>query len=383
MGTFTAARRAAALALAGALLAGCRQNVDLSAVRTIAKAAQDARASYEALAADYFQSCVRKVELKSIGRAMTRSFPVAQSRRRGEPAPTPAPVRGPYAPGLQPSQLSRATPETLAALTPDEIKTFDDQQVDAVVVRSDIAEIEGRLSVEQQGALNAATSRAGTPSHVYSCKGASDVADQWKRRNDILVGYFTALSKLAGGAGDEDRYGIAGLAQSLRSNDVFANDKQTQAFQKLADDVLRGIFDWKRRDALANDLAKGEPYVDEIVAQLSSVAATNYKFQIRQERDALHEFRKTNLLFAKRGLQAFEVYQYAKTLKAEDAALDDREAAADTYVASLGKLTNAHAAVVDAVSRNDIQAGVAAAKLYYDDLHGDVQTIHHAFSGGT
>jgi len=69
---FTTALCAAAIALA---LNGCKQSIDLTAVRNLANAATTSETAFDGLAQDYYDSCERRIVYQSIGLAMESNFP--------------------------------------------------------------------------------------------------------------------------------------------------------------------------------------------------------------------------------------------------------------------------------------------------------------------
>ena len=72
---------AAVLALGLTLvLGGCKQTLDLSAVNDLAKTASASQAAFDDLAADYYDSCVRRTVYGTIGSAMEQSFPRTQAK---------------------------------------------------------------------------------------------------------------------------------------------------------------------------------------------------------------------------------------------------------------------------------------------------------------
>jgi hypothetical protein len=356
-----------------ALVAGCKQNVDLSAVKALAKTAGDARPSYDALAADYYQSCVRTSELKSIASAMRTGFLHSPIHQSAHPKA--------YAVGRSPEELRKSLPTVLAALPVADLGMLDISQVQAIVARPDISDVFEKFSADQRASFIQTAANAGANIGVYTCSDSREVSEQWRRRLDAYVGFFASLGKLAGGATSADRFGISKFANSLQSAGVFTNDSQAQSFSKLGNLLGSGIFDWKRREELAKYLKEAEAPLDIATSQLTSVGKNNYPFALRQERDAFEAFRSSNLRLAAPGADAFAVYRYAKQVLADEDAISSRQDAAGAYVKSINDLNQAYKQITAAVDRNDLASAEAVAAFYYDDVHADIAMVAKAFKG--
>jgi hypothetical protein len=371
-------KRTLAAAFVAVALAGCRQSVDLDAVRAMAKTAADARASYDALATDYYDSCMRRLQLDSIASAAGRAVREVGSGLGlpAQPASRAAPPV--YPPGLAPADLAAALPADVAARAGvDVLGALDKAQFLKLVDRDDFDQVEALFTPAQRAALEA---RAPSIEHgrVYGCRQAAVSSEQWRKTNGILVGYFLALGDLAGSSSGDDRYGIGALATQLHKTDAIGDPAP---FAGAVTGLIRMHFDAKRKEAIADFVTRGDGLVADAVTRLSAAARKHYVAnQLRQERDSLETFLLLNRKYASPGADAFAVYGYAKGWKEERQAVDDREVAANAYAASLAKLRAAHKQILDAARANDLQSALAVAVALSTDVRGDIDKIDKAFS---
>jgi len=234
-----------------------------------------------------------------------------------------------------------------------------------------------RVAIAVTAELDRAAPAGARPSED-PCDAAVAITRQWVDRNDILLGYFSALGQLAGDADSSDRYGLAPLAASLESNGAFANEAQTKAFGSLADDVVARLFAARRRSEIVRDLGDAAPLVGQIVAQLSSVARINYARQLRLERDALADLRSEDLGLARQTRGAFDAYAFARSVRADDEELTARETAGAAYVDSLAALDRANGALIAALQRDDPSAATDAARAFAADVRSRLAVLSRA-----
>lgn len=375
--------RALALVVLALALAGCREGVDLDATRALAKTAADLRVDYDALATDFYDSCMRRLQLDSISDGVHSALAGVGSgydarRERTSPAKSIAVVPS-FPLELSAARIGTAPIADIARLASDSlIASFDAKQYVALVDRDDFAAIEALFSTKQRAAMEA-RARTIERGRVYGCRQAAVSSQQWRTTNDILLGYFVALGELAGPAGTaDDRYGIGALAAQLHASEIIPNDPAPLA--GAISGLIRGHFDAKRRGALLEYMTAGAPLVDDAVKRLRDAAREHYVAnQLRQERDSLETFLLLNRKYAKPGADAFAVYAYAKAWKDERRAVDDREIAANAYIDSLAKLGAAHESIVRAMKTNDVAAALGEAIAYATAVRGDVDAIDNVF----
>lgn len=359
-----------ALWLASNVLVGCKQSVDLDAVRALQTAADNARESYDDLAADYYGSCVRTVEYQNISSSMSYE-PTGGSVATGMPLAVAPAAAGSGALGSS---------DTAAVVRMLQENPMRADRVLAVVRRADLLAVLAQLSPERRAALIAAVAASvPTPRAVSTeCASSRAASADWQAANLLLIAYFDSLGNLAGAPRGEDAFGMSRLATSIHAEGVFSAD-QASSIGKLGNDIAAGVFDAKRRGNLAQYIGVADATVGTVVAALQSAASDHYVFALRQESDEMEGFLQRNFIAAKPGLDAFEVLQYGDSWSSRRAALESRRSAAASYVASLQKLRDAHADLLKAISQNDSAAAFAIAETAYDSMQPDIKAMRKAF----
>lgn len=361
-------------------LGGCKQSVDLAAVRDLAKAAAAAEASFDAIATDYRDSCVRRNVYGTIGTAMEANFP------RSAPSPKPkAQPRAPVVAGAEP--LSVAEVATLPAgelsrrLAPAVAERLTESQFLILATRLDSAEIFQGMSPDAVTALDRSPSARPGAEQALACSSELKATRAWQQANAVVINYFVALGKLAGGAPGDDSFGVKALGKEFADTKALSSARST-ALGNFANDVLTGVYDAKRRGALAQYIPEAEKSLNAAIQVLQSLASDDYVHALNRERVVANRFFRRNLQLTQHGQQAFEVLAFADTWSTRMKTLDDRAGAATAYVGAWETLRTRHTKLLTAIANNDAQSALAVAQSIYDVINPDITAIDKAFSGG-
>lgn len=353
---------------------GCKQSVDLQAVRDMASAAADARDTLNAVAGDYYGTCVRRNVYASISSMMDAYFPLA-----GKPIPVATPVPQPPAP-IDNADLMRLPPAELAKRLPPSVAAkLNADQIDLLLARTDREAVWSALPPESVNSFAATLNSVAPDRAAHVCDKEKATAQAWQDANDVVIGYFVALGNLAGNAPGSDPYGLHGLAANLHQSSVLSADKLS-AIASLGTTVIQSVFDAKRRNALAAIIDDTDGHVGNAIGFLETIPTEHYLPFLNAERSASQRFLTRNLTLARPGADAFTVLQYADGWAARKSALDEKAGAVSSYVNVLEKLRRAHKRILMAIANNDAASALGVAKLYYDDLRPDIDAIKKAYA---
>lgn len=300
------------VALSLVALTGCKQSLDLDAVRELASNAATAQASADAVAEDFYDTCVRRNIYLTVSSEMRAKFPI----------------------------------ESLT---------------------------------KQPASEQAVAGTSASPATTYDCSNERAASKSWRAANDVLFGYYVALGKLAGGARSNDSFGVKALATDLSGSSVMSSG-QASAIGGLANDVLDEIYDAKRRGALAGYIAQADASVAAATKMLTGIATDSYAFSLKQEATETERFLYANLALAKPGAEAFQVLSFADSWTQREQAINDRSAAATSYVDLLEKLQKSHAALLQAIDRDNTLAAFDVAKSYFAAMKPDIEAIDKAYA---
>ena len=307
------------------LTVGCKQNVDLPAVRALSQAVQTAEPSYAAIADDLYESCLRQVAWEVTGR-----FHLAS-----------------------PSVLGTKNSSTLSA----------QQQK---VVRDAYKQV-GVSATQQQKDLLA----------TYSCdtlvKGRSQ---QWQAANNVLTGYFDALGAAAADDSKID-FGFTQLASAIGTGGILASGQDKSA-STFASDLAHAVFAARRRALIAEQAEKAKSAVAFYAALLTNVAE-EYKLMLDNEQGVVNSFYSQNFVAANIGLQTLETIRYRADWKAALTDINVRRTAANAYITSLKKLKSGNDDIADAAQRNDFGSIYAIASATVVELKPDILALQKAF----
>lgn len=361
------------LVFCGSGVAGCKQSIDLAAVRDMASAATTARDSLNTVAADYYDSCVRRNVYSSISSKMDSYFPFVG---RKIPTVTPAPMP----PGrISEGELAGPQAALISRLTLDLARSLNVQQIEILLARPDRVDLYNQLSPEIINAFSKTFAKYAPDSLSHLCDKEKIAAQDWQDANSIVVAYFVALGNLAGGAPGKDPFGAKGLAANLQKSSVLSST-QSSAIGSLVTDVIQSIFDAKRRGALAGAITDNDAKVGNAIMFLESIATTHYRKALNREQATSDEFLQENLALARPGADAFTVLQFSDSWSQRTTIFEQRVGAIGSYVNALEKLRKSHAQILTAISNDDASSALAIAKLYYDSLQPDLDAMRKAFA---
>lgn len=373
--------RATAIVLAFGLtfaLCGCKQSVDLSAVNDLAKTAATSQSAFDDLATDFGESCLRRTVYETIGSAMEQYTPRKVSPPKAVARRTVVAAQG----SLSVSDLATLSPQELVRrLTPAVAGALTEAQFIVLATRSDSAQILGSLSPATLTALDQSPSAKAGTVEGGACADELAVSRTWQQSNAIVVNYFIALGKLAGGVPADDSYGLKALGNDVASSKVLSAPRAT-AIAGFANDVLTQIYDAKRRGALAQYIPEADKSLGNAIAALESLATDDYVHSLTRERVVANRFFQRNLQLSKPGEQAFQVLSYADTWSDRMKSLDGHVAATRSYVNSWETLRSGHTKLLKAIQTNDARSALAIAQSIYSAIAPDITAIKKAYPEG-
>ena len=370
----------AAIAVA-ATLAGCKQSVDLGAVRDLAASAAGAKETLNALAADFFETCVRRNVYASVSTQAEMLFPQIGTANITSSASGSSGGEAP----IDLVTLASETPEQLAKrLTPDVAKLFSERQLLILMFRSDAVKIFTAMSPDALKALPQAPAFAGKSPAGAACADAKRASQDWQNANGIVIAYFVALGKLAGNAPGGDRFGVKALAQSVHESSLVSKD-QAATLGTFANDALQAIFDAKRRGELSKFIPEADKSVGGAIDTLESFAG-QYTFVLSLERKEMDRFLRRNLRVAKPGIEAFAALQYSDEWARRTQAIDARAGAVQSYTAAWEKLRKSHTELLKATlerrSAERVCRGEGVLRRARARPHRDQESVlEHGFKG--
>ena len=269
-------------------------------------------------------------------------------------------------------------PDLVRRLTPAVASSLAESQYIVLATRSDSAEIFGSLSPDILNALDQSPAAKPGRDEAHSCNNELAASRAWQQSNAILVNYFVALGKLAGGAPGDDTYGLKALAKDVSASNALSGPRAS-AIGDFANDVLSQIYGAKRRGALAQYIPEADESVGNAIKTLESLATDDYAHALSRERVVANRFFRRNLQLAQPGEPAFEVLGYADTWSDRMKLLDTRNAAVRSYVSSWETLRTSHHDLLDAIQRNDARSALAIAQSIYAAIAPDISAIKKAY----
>ena len=363
----------------GVVLTGCNQSVNLDAVRALAASAAASQATFNSLAADYGDSCVRRNIYSSIGAAVETNFPRnALPSPVAKPAVTPSGTQSP----VSDIDIASLPPDMLAPkITVDVAKAMTQGRLLLLLQRNDSALILTKLSPDVIAALNVSPGQAPDVDATHACDLPMAAARAWQNANGVVIAYFVALGKLAGGVPASDSYGVKALGTAVVASKGLSKD-QGDAIGAFANDVLDQIYEARRRGALADYIPKADAALGGAITTLQGLATDSYANSLSRERIVANRFFQRNLQMAQPGEQAFEVLSYADAWSTRTKDIDDKAAAIKAYVSAWDTLRSNHAKLLTAISNNDASSALAVAQAIYAAITPDIGTIEKAFTKG-
>lgn len=245
-------------ALAIALLAGCKSSaLDLQSVRALQKTADDARVSYAALAEDYYDSCVRRVEYENIASSITGRL---ASGAKTPPAPEP-PSRACRAQHEAAAHWRRANDVLLDYFDALGALAGGQEASDTYALKHLAAILTENAALDSRQADALKTLATTTISGIYEAK-----------RKHALGAYITAADQALGQAADalkaaaKDHYEKIALRQEGGELEAFFNDNFIATRSGIdALEALRYASTWSdKRKELDERYAAADAYVDSL-----------------------------------------------------------------------------------------------------------------------
>lgn len=329
-------QRAAVVLLCTSLI-GCKQNVSLPGIAAMAKTAAASSDALTALPQDFYDSCVRQI---SWLRGSVLTSPGARAPAGQAQAGLPADVN------------TKQLQTTLGALP-----SFS-QVVDLFDVQTGCAP--SKVTSEQMIAMTA-----------------------------VLTDYFAALGKLAS-TGTTTGIGIDKLGNAVKGLDPksdFNKSGKTAAIAGALDQLASALIAGQAKNDIAADVTAANDLVGKLIDRLiSDKAGTEddnavgyYLKQLRIERFAMHTFYANNIGATKSGLEKLQAFQFYLNEAADDAKIDQRVAATQTYVSALSKLKKSHNDVAKAVNNKDFASLASIAQAYIDEFQPQIDALRKAF----
>jgi hypothetical protein len=371
------------------LLQSCNQSVDLTAVRALAQSAQNADASFTALAQDYHASCVRSQEwlylLEAESWAMANATPTPhanfQKQRsvrkstpaRGHSKGDPPPVAGiaPHS-GTQPPHEVKTAPGSKTSASPKPTASPETQRSPTPAPKTSPPTISASFPVCDTPEITAAVAR-------------------WSAWNHLLLSYYVALGSIAGNAPDDSLYGIKDAAVALQNSGTIGNTPTTQKevseVSSAAITAVNAYFDAKRRNAIAEYAAPnsaGTAFVNTTTAALIRVANDYKSAALTSELTATNTYYQTNVQWlAQGGSQGvLQIHSYINDWSAADAAIEARVDAANAYIQALQSMQTAYSAITAALAANKPDEMSSVVTTYVGEFNGYVTTINQALAKG-
>jgi len=256
-----------------AFLVGCKQSTDLDSIRALQAAAESARASYDDLAADYYQSCVRTVEYQNIAVTMAAEPNGDKILKRGDSRVASAPFKS-----LKIEQVVNII----------ERRDLLPAEVSDLIRRTDLSAILASVEPAKRAVLTRAVRLAfPTPRVVETECASSQVASaDWQIANHVLMSYFDALGNLAGESRAKDPFGLKGLAADVHAAGLFSAT-QASDIGALGNSIVSGVFDAKRRGVLSQYIATADEALGKSIDALTAAGTDHYVFLLKQESDEM------------------------------------------------------------------------------------------------
>jgi hypothetical protein len=318
-------------------MAACKQNVDLAGISGMAKTVAMSNDALLAVPQDFYDSCVRQMR---------------------------------WSRGALPSSPRRpVTVESIVAVLPAE-----------------------QATLFRKSTLKSLTSTTATEAFDVStsCAPNKTASEQMIAVTSVLTSYFAALGKLAD-TGSTTGLGIDKLAKAvngLDANAEFNKSGKTSAIAGALDRIASGLVAAKAKQDIAGDVVAANALVGKLIDRLISDklpagdednVAGFYLNQLGYERFAMHSFYNNNIGESHGGLERLEAFKYYADESDEDARLDKRIAATESYKSALRKLKQTHDDVAKTVASNDLASAQSLARALIQVYQPQIDSLRKAF----
>ncbi len=316
------------------VMVACAPNVNLSAVQQYATMAQQAQASFDAIAEDYDASCARQRELNlRIGDLVWIPYPATQA-----PPTTPAPA------GARAGKASSAP-------------FFGDASQERCVVTAD-----------------------------YAAYPLGEVSREWQKANDTLLAYIQSLGALAGAAPTPSP-AIPTFVGAAAAAKLIPNPQAT-AITQFATAIFNYWQTSEREHAVAKFLdetnsvdpaTQQSPFSEAIEAL--TVAGSGYEIVVYNECTDVNNLyidALTNLgSMSRKGREQFTIeraYQVRQRWSADASTCNTHFAAAQAYLTTIQKISTTNSALYKAMK--EPASSKDALEHDISDLSGTISALY-------
>lgn len=307
------ARGVFAVLLSSTALSACNR-IDLTAVTTLANAAQKAEPSYRALTQDYHDSCVRTQQWYALIEAEAH----------------------------QPRPLSKRTRATALPV--------------ATAPLADVCEATAkRTAIARWNAWN----------HLLIAYYAALGEIAMKPSADSDYGIGDAVSAMQNDQMLGDTPQSAKTVAQIASGAKAAIDAYLDARRRNA------IADFAKPDSA------GSRFVHRITDALITCANDYLNEELVPERTAVDQFYRFNLYQVPGGTQILTgLHRFTKDWSADDSEVEARATAAKSYIASLQSLRDSYDAIAKGITNNDVSSVSGTISLYLADYDASLKQIN-------
>lgn len=316
------------------LIAACAPPIDLTKVAEFSNDTAQASKSFDSLSADYYDSCARSAEYRTLN-DYAKTLPGPGAPRAIEQAPIVSPTFVPL------NQLPAVTPPTpMPAASP---------------------------------AIAPASSPEPLP--PGPCAKAAAISQAWKASNDIVVGYVEALGAIAGAQTQTENYGFDKLTGELKG----LKPAQQQGIASLATTIANDFTAAKARGDIATFVLQADDSLHYAVATLQNEIDQAYLQQLSFERGYEADAIRAQL---SGGPSAYRVAAVRAKWANQLTKLGQRQQAALAYRSALQTILTSQEALKKAAEDKSLsrQALATIAGDAGSSLLDDVSTIEKAFN---
>ncbi len=377
-----------------AMLAGCNQSIDLSALQMLSKAMDDQEPANAAIAADMYGSCERQLVLRETGLAepsvqlATRAVSDrAQSMLQDAQAALDRAKRA-VALAIARGEANRDKAKNAALRA--QVRAAQSREEQAV---AHLDSVQNSIRGSSIAAASATPTPHPSPSPLPSalptplltpdqtndpCQYSEDAAEQWQSVNLVLTNYVRTLSNLAGASDRNTAYGLDSLAKDVTNAGLLKNG-QGDALKSAVAQLITERFNVSRREAIAQDATKADGALGRIIDILEYVARNDYRGELDGEQQTIDNFYRDNFYATQAGLPAMQALQFRAQWRADLDALAQRRHAIDAYVQSLEAIRKAHSAILRQIGAGGESAFASIIAAYVSEYTPLVESIRKAY----
>jgi hypothetical protein len=238
-----------------------------------------------------------------------------------------------------------------------------------------------RLAPELQPASDPKSSRGpyDVATDVVQCQSASDVSQQWAKRNRILVGYVRSLGAIAGV--DTRPAGFDNFAAQL-TNIGAMKDIQAQPFADLATTIASVLISGKRDADLRRFVHEADPPLQAASQSLTKFVSTDYRVILDSERVFLDSKFRTALReqLASSRADSIAIYNERQEWMTKRAQIDKKISAISDYNDAITTIADINHEMMLVSDRNGSLSDLyATAQEYVNALGGDVAALYSTY----